>query len=159
MADSETLLEVRGLKKHFGGLKAVDGVDLTVKRGETLGLIGPNGAGKTTFFNMVCGFYTPTEGTIRLNGDKVELWYGDLHRLNGNYLAAISQYKKAGELYPATPYKAASLRLIGDIYADNLKDTANATAYYTRVLREFPGSSERVSGSLDRSGFVSSGPL
>ena len=76
------------------------------------------------------------------NGDKVELWYGDLHRLNGNYLAAISQYKKAGELYPATPYKAASLRLIGDIYADNLKDTANATAYYTRVLREFPGSSE-----------------
>ena len=76
------------------------------------------------------------------NGDKVELWYGDLHRLNGNYLAAISQYKKAGELYPSTPYKAASLRLIGDIYADNLKDTANATAYYTRVLREFPGSSE-----------------
>ena len=76
------------------------------------------------------------------NGDKVELWYGDLHRLNGNYLAAISQYKKAGELYPATPYKAASLRLIGDIYADNLKDPANATAYYTRVLREFPGSSE-----------------
>lgn len=76
------------------------------------------------------------------NGDKVELWYGDLHRVNGKYLAAISQYKKAGELYPKTPYKAASLRLIGDIYADNLKDTANATAYYTRVLREFPGSSE-----------------
>ena len=76
------------------------------------------------------------------DGDKVELWYGDLHRVNGNYLAAISQYKKAGELYPQTPYKAASLRLIGDIYADNLKDTANATAYYTRVLREFPGSSE-----------------
>ena len=76
------------------------------------------------------------------DGDKVELWYGDLHRVNGNYLAAISQYKKAGELYSQTPYKAASLRLIGDIYADNLKDTANATAYYTRVLREFPGSSE-----------------
>ena len=74
--------------------------------------------------------------------DKVELWYGDLHRVNGNYLAAISQYKKASELYPKTPYKAASLRLIGDIYADNLKDTASATAAYTQVLREFPGSSE-----------------
>ena len=72
MADSEVLLEVRGLKKHFGGLKAVDGVDLTVKRGETLGLIGPNGAGKTTFFNMVCGFYTPTEGTIQLNGEEIQ---------------------------------------------------------------------------------------
>lgn len=74
--------------------------------------------------------------------DKVELWYGDFHRENGNYLAAVSQYKKAAELYPATPYKAASLRLIGDIYADNLKDTAAATAAYTRVLREFEGSSE-----------------
>lgn len=76
------------------------------------------------------------------NNDKVELWYGDLHRVNGNYLAAIAQYKKAGELYPKTPYRAASMRLIGDIYADNLKDTANAMAAYTRVLREFPGSSE-----------------
>lgn len=74
--------------------------------------------------------------------DKVELWYGDLHRENGNYLAAVSQYKKAADLYPDTPYKAASLRLIGDIYADNLKDTAAATAAYTRVLREFDGSSE-----------------
>lgn len=74
--------------------------------------------------------------------DMVELWYGDLHRVNGNYLAAISQYKKAGELYPKTPYRAASLRLIGDIYADNLKDTANAMGTYTQVLREFPGSSE-----------------
>ncbi len=74
--------------------------------------------------------------------DKVELWYGDFHRENGNYLAAVSQYKKAADLYPNTPYKAASLRLIGDIYADNLKDTASATAAYTRVLREFQGSSE-----------------
>ncbi len=76
------------------------------------------------------------------SSDLVELWYGDLHRVNGNYLAAISQYKKAGELYPKTPYRAASLRLIGDIYADNLKDTANAMGTYTQVLREFPGSSE-----------------
>ena len=72
MAESEVLLKVSGLKKHFGGLKAVDGVDLTLRRGETLGLIGPNGAGKTTFFNMVCGFYTPTEGTILLNGEAIQ---------------------------------------------------------------------------------------
>lgn len=76
------------------------------------------------------------------NNHEVELWYGDLHRVNGNYLAAISQYKKAAELYENTPYKAASLRLIGDIYADNLKDTAAATEMYTRVLTEFPNSSE-----------------
>ena len=74
--------------------------------------------------------------------DQVELWYGDLHRANGNYLAAIMQYKKAAALNPETPYRAASLRLIGDIYADNLKDTPNAMAMYTQVLREYDGSNE-----------------
>ena len=74
--------------------------------------------------------------------NEIELWYGDLHRMNGNYWAAISQYKRAGDLYEDAPYKAASLRLIGDIYADNLKDTATATQMYTRVLNEFPNSSE-----------------
>ncbi len=72
MAEAKKLLQVRGLKKHFGGLKAVDGVDLSVQRGETLGLIGPNGAGKTTFFNMVCGYYTPTEGSILLGGQEIQ---------------------------------------------------------------------------------------
>ena len=74
--------------------------------------------------------------------NEVELWQGDLHRQNGNYLAAIAQYKKADALYPNSPYKAASLRLIGDIYADNLKNTAAATEAYTTVLRLYPNSSE-----------------
>ncbi|MBR4355046.1 MAG: tetratricopeptide repeat protein [Elusimicrobiaceae bacterium] len=74
--------------------------------------------------------------------NEVELWYGDLHRTNDNYLAAIAQYKKADALYPNSAYKAASLRLIGDIYADNLKNTPAATEAYTRVLRLFPNSSE-----------------
>ena len=72
MTKPAELLQVLGLKKHFGGLKAVDGVDLSVRQGETLGLIGPNGAGKTTFFNMVCGFYTPTEGKILLDGTEIQ---------------------------------------------------------------------------------------
>lgn len=74
--------------------------------------------------------------------NEVELWYGDLHRMNGNYLAAIFQYRKAGDLYEENTYKAASLRLAGDIYADNLKDTAAAMEMYSRVLHEFPNSSE-----------------
>lgn len=76
------------------------------------------------------------------SSNEVELWYGDLHRTNGNYLAAIAQYKKADALYPNSPYKAASLRLIGDIYADNLRNTAAATEAYTTVLRLYPNSSE-----------------
>ena len=68
----QDILKIQGLKKHFGGLKAVDGVDLLVKQGETVGLIGPNGAGKTTLFNTVCGVYCPTEGKIILAGREIQ---------------------------------------------------------------------------------------
>ena len=62
------LLDVRGLVKRFGGLNAVDGVDLDVEAGEILSVIGPNGAGKTTLFNMVTGLYAPDEGAIHFDG-------------------------------------------------------------------------------------------
>jgi ABC-type branched-subunit amino acid transport system ATPase component len=62
------LLEIRGLVKRFGGLNAVDGVDLDVEAGEVLSVIGPNGAGKTTLFNVVTGLYTPDGGSIVFDG-------------------------------------------------------------------------------------------
>src|SRR5580700_5620090 len=61
-------LEVRGLAKYFGGLKAVDGVDFTVRRGAVHALIGPNGSGKTTTLNVVSGLYRPTAGRILVDG-------------------------------------------------------------------------------------------
>jgi branched-chain amino acid transport system permease protein len=64
----EVLLTVKGLAKHFGGLKAVDGVDMAVRRGEIQALIGPNGSGKTTILNMLSGLYVPTAGEISLGG-------------------------------------------------------------------------------------------
>jgi branched-chain amino acid transport system permease protein len=63
-----TLLSVKDLAKHFGGLKAVDGVDMEVRRGEIQALIGPNGSGKTTILNMLSGLYVPTAGEISLEG-------------------------------------------------------------------------------------------
>lgn len=65
------LLEAQGVGKYFGGLKAVDGVDMAVRKGDIFGIIGPNGAGKTTFFNICSGFYSPTHGTIRLRGERI----------------------------------------------------------------------------------------
>ncbi len=64
----DSILEARGITKKFGGLAAVDGIDLTIRRGEILGVIGPNGAGKTTFVNCVTGLDKPTAGTIVFNG-------------------------------------------------------------------------------------------
>lgn len=66
------LMRIEGLKVYFGGLKAIDGLDLTINQEETLGIIGPNGAGKTTLFNAICGVYKPTDGKITLKGQEVQ---------------------------------------------------------------------------------------
>lgn len=66
------ILKITKLTKSFGGLTAVSNVNITIKRGELVGLIGPNGAGKTTVFNLLTGIYIPTAGTITLVSDGVE---------------------------------------------------------------------------------------
>jgi branched-chain amino acid transport system ATP-binding protein len=65
------MLELKGLSRHFGGVKAVDQLDLEVRRGEILGLIGPNGSGKSTTVNLIAGLYSPTTGTLRFNGHDI----------------------------------------------------------------------------------------
>ena len=70
-ATAEQVLRTEGLAKHFGGLRALDGVDLAVRRGTVHALIGPNGSGKTTFINVVTGLYRPTAGRIHLRGEDV----------------------------------------------------------------------------------------
>jgi branched-chain amino acid transport system permease protein len=67
----ETVLEVKGLSKHFGGLKAVDNVDIAVRRGGVHALIGPNGSGKTTTLNVLSGLYKATGGSVILDGTDV----------------------------------------------------------------------------------------
>jgi len=66
-----TLLDAKGVTKRFGGLVAVDSIDMTVSEGEIVGLIGPNGAGKTTAFNLISGFLEPDEGTVFFDGNDI----------------------------------------------------------------------------------------
>lgn len=70
-ADAPAVLEVKHLSKTFGGVVAVDGVDLHLRQGQILGMIGPNGAGKTTVFDLISGFYAPDRGEILLNGEEI----------------------------------------------------------------------------------------
>jgi len=62
MSEPSSILEIRGLTRRFGGLTAVDGLDLDVNDGEIVSLVGPNGAGKTTVFNLISGVLRPTSG-------------------------------------------------------------------------------------------------
>ena len=69
---SEYVLKTENLGISFGGLKAVDGCNLKIKKNQIYGLIGPNGAGKTTVFNMLTGVYQPTTGTFYLDGEELK---------------------------------------------------------------------------------------
>ncbi|MBC2744554.1 MAG: ABC transporter ATP-binding protein [Desulfosarcina sp.] len=75
----EPILDVKQLTMDFGGLRALDSVDLDVSQGEIVALIGPNGAGKTTFFNCITGIYDPTGGDIMITAPK----NGRTQRING----------------------------------------------------------------------------
>lgn len=71
VSEKQVLLEVRGAAKAFGGVKAVDGVDLVVNKGEVVTIIGPNGSGKSTFFNLLTGIYPLDAGTMTLDGKSI----------------------------------------------------------------------------------------
>jgi branched-chain amino acid transport system ATP-binding protein len=68
---AKNILEVKDLSKHFGQLRAVDGLSFHVEKGEILGFMGPNGAGKTTMFNLVMGVYKPTAGQVFYDGHEI----------------------------------------------------------------------------------------
>jgi len=83
------ILEARGVTKRFGGLQALDGVDLDVREGEILGLVGPNGSGKTTLINAISGFYPLTNGTISVDG--VQIGHLPAHEIAGRGVARTYQ--------------------------------------------------------------------
>ncbi|HSO93485.1 MAG TPA: ABC transporter ATP-binding protein, partial [Candidatus Dormibacteraeota bacterium] len=89
---SMPILQTRRLTKRFGGLLAVNNVDLTVEKGEIFAMIGPNGAGKTTMFNLIAGLYKPSSGEIVFNGKSIypvrEYWRSYLPPLAAYYSAA-----------------------------------------------------------------------
>lgn len=76
---SGAVVDVIALKKYFGGVKALDGIDLEVREGEILGIVGPNGAGKTALINTITGFYRASEGHIRFLGEDITT--EPLHRI------------------------------------------------------------------------------
>ncbi len=88
-ANGEPLLELRNLKRYFGGVHAVDGVSMTIRAGHIHGLIGPNGSGKSTAVNVISGLYAPSEGELLLRGKPLPR--GSLLRISGCGIARTFQ--------------------------------------------------------------------
>jgi branched-chain amino acid transport system permease protein len=88
-AASRNLVEIRAVTKRFGGLQALDGVDLDVREGEILGLVGPNGSGKTTLINVISGHFPLTSGTVTVDG--VQIGHLPAHEIAGRGVARTYQ--------------------------------------------------------------------
>ncbi len=86
------LCEIRGLAKSFGGLMAIQGINLDVLEGEILSVIGPNGAGKTTLFNVITGFYAPSAGTVKFRNRDITGWKA--HQISRIHIARTFQLVK-----------------------------------------------------------------
>lgn len=71
MSNNDSLLEIKSLELSFGNVRAVNGVNLTVKKGDLTAIIGPNGAGKTSLFNVITGYYPPDRGTLSFDGQEI----------------------------------------------------------------------------------------
>jgi ABC-type branched-subunit amino acid transport system ATPase component/ABC-type branched-subunit amino acid transport system permease subunit len=140
-ADSDRpLLEVRGLTRTFGGLRAVGGVDLDVRRGEVLGIIGPNGAGKTTLFNLLNGFIAPDSGEVRLDGRV-------LARLRPNRICALGIGRTFQVVKPFPRMSLADNVIIGAYGRTRTLDEARLVAANAMAVVGLTAVADRLAGS------------
>jgi oligopeptide transport system ATP-binding protein len=134
----EPLLEIRGLKKHFpltrgvvvkrsiGHVRAVDGVDLTLRRGETLGLVGESGCGKSTVSKLLVALEKPTDGSILYKGR-------DVAKMAGR---ALKQYRREVQIIFQDPYASLNPRMtVGDIVAEGWSVHADIAPRKGRLQR------------------------
>ena len=96
MNSGDALLRTEKISKHFGGLRAVDGVDFSLRPGELKSIIGPNGAGKTTLFNLVAGLFRPTSGRVFFQGRDISR-----HSLHRTSQLGITKTFQITHLFPS----------------------------------------------------------
>jgi len=132
-----SLLQVEGLSKSFGGLKAVHNVGFEVEQGEILGLIGPNGSGKTTTLNLLTGFLKPDSGTVMFKGKNIV----GLSRPNvcRNGLARTFQIIK-----PFLEFTALKNVMVGRVYGQEPATNLKVAAEESREILELVGLSDKA---------------
>ncbi len=141
----DTAVFAEGVVKKFGDVVALDGMDLTVERGQVVGLLGPNGAGKTTMVRILSTLLTPTAGTARVSGFDVVTQPDEVRRaigLTGQY-AAVDEYLTGRE----------NLRMFGDLYhlepnyvkrrSQELLDSFDLSEAADRSVRTYSGGMRR----------------
>lgn len=145
------VLSIRGLKKHFGGVRALDGIDLEVFPGEILGVIGPNGAGKTALINTVTGFYRAGDGAILL-GD-IDITQLPMHRIGhlgvGRTFQNIRLFKRMTVLENVlVAFKAFAERPLHALFGLADRKASNEGAMRLLRLLQLEEKADKVAASL-----------
>ncbi len=125
------LLEADGVSIQFGGLKALSGFNLAIHQGDLQGLIGPNGAGKTTAFNVLTGVYQPTQGEVRVAGQRVNGWLP--HQINHLGLARTFQNIRLFRALTALDNVKVACRAQGALHAKGV----GMGAKFSEALRNY----------------------
>jgi branched-chain amino acid transport system ATP-binding protein len=128
---SSPLLEADGVSIQFGGLKALSGFNLAIHQGDLQGLIGPNGAGKTTAFNVLTGVYQPTQGEVRVAGQRVNGWLP--HQINHLGLARTFQNIRLFRALTALDNVKVACRAQGALHAQGV----GMGAKFNEALRNY----------------------
>lgn len=140
-AATDDIITARGLTKRFGDFTAVDGVDISVRRGEIFGLLGPNGAGKTTTVRMLTTLLNPTEGTIIVDGNDISVNPTEAKRLIGITQQHISLDKDIS-VWENLKYKAmlhGISRRDAAVRIKELSDVMGLEPYMDRIVGDLSG--------------------
>ncbi len=137
MSEKQLAIEVKGLRKTFGDLKAVRGVDLSINKGEIFGFVGPNGSGKTTTIRMLCGLLTPDEGEGRCMGYNILTESSKIKRNIGYMTQHYTLYKDM------TVYE--NLKFMADLY--RIKNKKEKIDYLLEELH-LTDRIDQISGTL-----------
>ena len=150
MQDSH-VLSVTALSKQFGGVRALDGIDLHVGRGEILGIVGPNGAGKTALINTITGFYRATSGQVVLNGTDITAL--PLHRIGrlgvGRTFQNIRLFKRMSVLENVlVAYKKNATQVFRSFFRSGSNRSEQAEAFQWLELLQLADKANQPASSL-----------
>ena len=150
MQDSH-VLSVTALSKQFGGVRALDGIDLHVGRGEILGIVGPNGAGKTALINTITGFYRATSGQVVLNGTDITAL--PLHRIGrlgvGRTFQNIRLFKRMSVLENVlVAYKKHATQVFRSFFRSGSNRSEQAEAFQWLELLQLADKANQPASSL-----------
>jgi Cu-processing system ATP-binding protein len=138
------MIEIKNVKKSFGELQVLKGMNVTIPKGQATGIVGPNGAGKTTLIKIILGLVKPDSGTLHVNGTRLN---GDwLYRRHIGYMPQVARYPENMRVYELLNF-IKGLRDQEAVYEEELIEQFNLQSELEKLLRTLSGGNRQKIGA------------